>query len=206
MKKFKDMSPVARTAATATGVVVMMGALAWAAVPFYNWFCSVTGYGGTTMLADGESDIVLDREILVRFSAAVADDMPWRFRAVEPEMRIRIGETGLAFYEATNMSDKPIAGTAAYNVAPYAAGEFFDKIECFCFTLQVLQPGETVLMPVSFYVDPEMVNHREAKYINAITLNYTFYESPMPADNLQAGLQGGAAAPLTSDETVAIQN
>ncbi|ARO13919.1 cytochrome C oxidase assembly protein [Ketogulonicigenium robustum] len=206
MKKLKDLSPVTRTALSAGGVVILMGSLAWAAVPFYNWFCSVTGYGGTTMLSDKESDVVLDREILVRFTAAVADDMPWRFRPVETEMRMRIGETGLAFYEATNLADHPVAGQAAYNVAPYSAGEFFDKIECFCFTQQVLQPGETVLMPVSFYVDPEIVNHREAKFVNAITLNYTFYENAVPADFLQAGLASQGGEPLTSGAPAAIQN
>ena len=103
-------------------------------------------------------------------------------------MEIRIGETGLAFYEAHNPLDVPIAGQAAYNVTPYEAGAFFDKIECFCFTEQVLIPGETMMMPVSFFVDPEIVDDREGKYVHTITLSYTFYEIDLPEEMVQATL------------------
>lgn len=182
----------ARVALYAAGVVVFMGAMAWAAVPFYNWFCKVTGYGGTTSVAEGASDVVLDREITVRFDANIDRDMPWVFTPMQQKMTLKIGETGLAFYEAYNPTDRPVAGQATYNVAPYSAGGYFDKIDCFCFTEQVLQPGERVQMPVSFYVDPEIVNDRDAKFTNSITLSYTFYEIDLPEE--QAALQGDAPA------------
>jgi cytochrome c oxidase assembly protein subunit 11 len=118
----------------------------------------------------------------VKFDASLERGMPWEFRPVEHEMRIRIGETGLAFYEAHNPTDEVIAGTASYNVAPYSTGGYFTKIACFCFELQVLQPGESVLMPVSFYVDPEIVNDSEAKHTNHITLSYTFHVTDLPED------------------------
>jgi len=169
-----------KTAAQAAGVVVMMGSLAWASVPLYDWFCRVTGYGGATNVADGGSDLVLDQTITVRFDASKERDMPWEFRPVEREMEIRIGETGLAFYEAHNPTDVAVAGSASYNVAPYEAGGFFYKIDCFCFEMQVLEPGQTVLMPVTFYVDPEIVDDRDAKYTPRITLSYTFHQVELP--------------------------
>ncbi|SHJ14048.1 cytochrome c oxidase assembly protein [Wenxinia saemankumensis] len=184
--------PNLRTAAMAGSVVVFMGAMAWAAVPFYSWFCAVTGFGGTTQVASEESDRILDRTMLVRFDANVAPDMPWEFRPVQTEMRVRIGESGLAFYEATNTSDVPVAGQASFNVAPYSVGAFFDKVQCFCFTEQVLLPGQTVQMPVSFYVDPDLVDHREAKYVRELTLSYTFYEIDLP-ENWQEGAEATAA-------------
>ena len=106
--------------------------------------------------------------------------MAWEFKPVEREMEVRIGETGLAFYEAHNPTDRPIAGQASYNVAPYSAGGYFQKIACFCFEEQVLQPGERVQMPVTFFVDPEIVEDLEAKYVHTITLSYTFYEIDLP--------------------------
>ena len=182
---------IRRTALQTVGVVVVMGALAWASVPFYDWFCRVTGFGGATSVAEAGSDTVLDQSITVRFDASLERDMPWEFTPVEREMELKIGETGLAFYEAHNPTDRPVAGQAAYNVAPYAAGGYFEKIECFCFTEQVLQPGETVMMPVSFYVDPEIVEDREAKYVHEITLSYTFYEIDLPEDTETAALAPG---------------
>ncbi|NIR76404.1 MAG: cytochrome c oxidase assembly protein, partial [Gemmatimonadetes bacterium] len=132
--------------------------------------------------AEAASDEILDRTIKVRFDANTEKGMPWEFSPKEREMELRIGETGLAFYEAYNPTDRPIAGTASYNVAPFEAGGFFTKIDCFCFTEQVLQPGERVEMPVTFYVDPEIVEDRDAKYIPRITLSYTFYETDLPED------------------------
>ncbi|PYE84997.1 cytochrome c oxidase assembly protein [Pseudoroseicyclus aestuarii] len=185
-----------RTALTMVGVVVFMGAMAWVAVPFYSWFCKVTGFSGTTGQVAEASDTVLDRTIKVRFDANIEPGMPWSFKPEQIETELRIGETGLAFYEAHNPTDHPVAGRASYNVTPYSAGGYFDKIQCFCFTEQVLQPGETVQMPVSFYVDPEIVNDREAKYVHTITLSYTFYEIEMPEDTRQAALTDPAAAAI----------
>jgi cytochrome c oxidase assembly protein subunit 11 len=169
-----------KTVVQLVAVVLTMGALAWASVPFYDWFCRVTGFGGVTQTADAGTDVILDQTIKVRFDASKERGMPWEFKPVQREMEIRIGETGLAFYEAYNPTNHPVAGQASYNVAPYAAGPFFTKIDCFCFTEQVLQPGERVMMPVSFYVDPEIVEDREGKYLSSITLSYTFYEIDVP--------------------------
>ena len=164
------------------GVIAVMGTLAWAAVPLYDWFCRVTGFGGTTQVATEASDTILEETIRVRFDASLARDMPWQFRPVEPHMDVRIGETGLAFYEAHNPTDRPVAGTASFNVAPFETGPHFVKIACFCFELQVLEPGQTVLMPVTFFVDPEIVNDPETVGIPAITLSYTFHVTDMPED------------------------
>ena len=169
-----------KTVAQTVGVVVLMGSLAWAAVPFYDWFCRVTGFGGTTGVAEAAPEDILDRTITVRFDASKAKGMAWEFKPVEREMEVRIGETGLAFYEAYNPTDRPIAGQASYNVAPYSAGGYFQKIACFCFEEQVLEPGERVEMPVNFFVDPELVEDLEAKYVHTITLSYTFYEIDLP--------------------------
>lgn len=159
------------------GVIAGMTAMAWAAVPLYDLFCRVTGYGGTTQIASAASDEILEQMVTVRFDASTARDMPWTFKPVNTTMKIRIGETGLAFYEAHNPTDHPVAGTASFNVTPLNIGEYFAKIECFCFTEQVLQPGETVMMPVTFYVDPEMVSDPEAADTHTITLSYTFFET-----------------------------
>ena len=180
-----------KTVLQTVGVVVVMGGLAWASVPFYDWFCRVTGFGGVTNTAETNSDVVLDQTITIRFDASLDRGMPWEFKPMQREMTLRIGETGLAFYEAHNPTDHPVAGQASYNVTPYEAGYFFDKIECFCFTEQVLQPGETVEMPVSFYVDPAIVNDRDAKYVHTITLSYTFYEIDLPDE--QAALTNPAS-------------
>ncbi len=171
-----------RTLALTVSVVVVMGALAWASVPFYNWFCAVTGFGGVTSVADAGSDEVLDQTIIVRFDASLERGMPWEFKPVVREMTLKIGETGLAFYEAYNPTDHVVAGTASYNVAPYEAGGHFTKIDCFCFEEQVLAPGERAMMPVTFYVDPEITRDRDAKFVKHITLSYTFHETDLPEE------------------------
>ena len=175
-----EPKPLGRTAAKLVGVVLVMGSLAWASVPLYDWFCRVTGFGGTPLVADAGAGAVLDETIKVRFDASVERDMPWEFRPVVREVEIRIGETGLAFYEAYNPTDKPVAGSASFNVAPYAAGGYFTKIDCFCFEEQVLAPGERVQMPVTYFVDPAIVDDAEGKYLHKITLSYTFHEIDLP--------------------------
>ncbi|MEO1920143.1 MAG: cytochrome c oxidase assembly protein, partial [Paracoccaceae bacterium] len=171
-----------RVVISLVGIVIFMGAMAASAVPFYNWFCAVTGYGGTTAVASGEAGEILDQTMIVRFDASLDRQMEWTFKPVQRQMTIRIGEVNLAFYEAHNPTDRVIAGTAIYNVAPFTAGEYFTKIDCFCFTEQVLQPGETVQMPVTFYIDPEIVNDRDGKFVSSITLSYTFYETDLPTE------------------------
>ena len=169
-----------KTVMQTVSVVVLMGGLAWASVPFYDWFCRVTGFGGTPGQVSAGSADVLDQTVKVRFDGSLNDGMPWEFKPVVREMEVRIGETGLAFYEAYNPTDHAVAGQASYNVTPYTAGPFFEKIDCFCFTEQVLAPGERVQMPVSFFVDPEMVEDRDGKFVHTITLSYTFYEIDLP--------------------------
>ena len=194
MRIFPGLKDKQRTAVQLVGVVVLMGGLAYASVPFYDWFCRVTGFGGATNVAETGSDVILDQTITVRFDASLERGMPWTFEPEVREMTLRIGETGLAFYEAHNPTDRPVAGQAAYNVTPYAAGAFFDKIACFCFVEQVLQPGETVMMPVSFYVDPAIVTDSEGQYVHTITLSYTFYEIELPEQ--QAALTTVAPAAI----------
>ena len=169
-----------KTVAQTVSLVLVMGALAWASVPFYDWFCRVTGFGGTPGQVEVASDEVLQQTVTVRFDGTLNSDMAWDFKPVVREMEVKIGETGLAFYEAHNPTNRPIAGQASYNVTPYTAGAFFEKIDCFCFQEQVLAPGETVQMPVSFFVDPEIVSDRDGKYVHTITLSYTFYEIDLP--------------------------
>lgn len=182
----------ARTVAMLAGVVLVMGALSWAAVPFYSWFCRVTGFAGTTNVATAAPDTVLEETVTVRFDANVDPNLDWTFRPLQREMKLRIGENAIGFYEAVNNSDQPLTGTASYNVAPDAAGYFFNKIECFCFTEQTLAPGERVEMPVSFFVDPELVKDRDAGRIRDITLSYTFHRTDPPAPK-QAALDAAAA-------------
>ncbi|MBD0866104.1 MAG: cytochrome c oxidase assembly protein [Rhodobacteraceae bacterium] len=176
------MSGQVKTVLQTLGVVLLMGGLAWVSVPFYDWFCRVSGFGGVTGVAETGPDEILDQKIKVRFDASLDRDMPWQFKPLQREMELRIGETGLAFYEAYNPTDRPVAGSASYNVVPYEAGGFFDKIRCFCFEEQVLEPGERVQMPVTFYVDPEIVTDRDAKYVHTVTLSYTFHKIDLPED------------------------
>ncbi len=169
-----------KTVVQTVSVVVLMGGLAWASVPFYDWFCRVTGFGGVPGQVDAGSEEILDKTVKIRFDGSINAGLAWEFKPVVREMEVRIGETGLAFYEAYNPTNRPIAGQASYNVTPYTAGAFFEKIDCFCFTEQVLAPGERVQMPVSFFVDPEIVNDRDGKFVHTITLSYTFYEIDLP--------------------------
>ncbi len=161
-------------------LVLFMTSASFLSVPFYNWFCKVTGYGGATNVAQKESDIISDKIISVRFDASLEKGLEWEVKPVQRNMTLNLGETGLAFYEAYNPTDKPIAAQASFNVVPFSVGNFFNKIECFCFTEQILQPGEKIKMPVSFYVDPDLINNLESKNVTSVTLSYTFYEIDLP--------------------------
>ncbi len=189
--RWRRLSPTSRTALQASAVVVFMAGMGWAAVPLYDLFCRVTGYGGTTGVAQADSDRVLDQTVRIRFDASKARDFPWEFRPVERTMEVRIGETALAFYEAYNPTDEPVAGVASYNVTPYGAGRHFMKIQCFCFEYQVLGPGERVSMPVSFFVDPDLVEDREAAGTTQITLSYTFHPADLPEEHAAATVADG---------------
>jgi cytochrome c oxidase assembly protein subunit 11 len=163
------------TVAALVGVVVGMLGLTAAAVPLYRLFCQVTGYGGTTQRAEAAPTEGLDRTITVRFNADVDPDLPWSFQPEQRQIEVRIGEQSLAYYRARNRSDRPVVGQAVYNVTPFKAGPYFDKIACFCFEEQVLAPGEEVDMPVSFYVDPAILDDPNTRDMHTITLSYTFF-------------------------------
>jgi cytochrome c oxidase assembly protein subunit 11 len=182
----KPLDPKNKTALQGVAVVLVMGAMAWASVPLYDWFCRVTGYGGETNVAEAGSSEIVDQTIKVRFDASLERGMPWEFKPKQLEVELRLGEEGLAFYEAYNPTDEPIAGTASYNVAPYGAGLYFSKIACFCFEEQILMPGERVDMPVSFFVDPDIMNDADAKFAKHITLSYTFHQIELPEEKQAA--------------------
>ncbi len=170
--------------------MTMFGA-AFAAVPLYDWFCRVTGLGGTTQVAIRAPDTVLDREVTVRFDANVAPGLSWRFEPVEPVMRVRLGEPRVAIYRVTSFAARETVGTASYNVTPLQTGVFFHKIQCFCFTEQFLRPGETQDFAVSFFVDPDLDKDRGLASLDTITLSYTFFPTRNPSRPL-------AEAPRTS--------
>ncbi|WP_417514393.1 cytochrome c oxidase assembly protein [Minwuia sp.] len=158
-------------------IVVLMTGMSFAAVPLYDLFCRVTGYGGTTQQADGASDVLGDTTVAVTFDASLHREMPWQFKPLQSRIELRTGETAMAFYRATNLSDRPVTGTATFNVSPQKAGIYFNKIECFCFTEQTLQPGQSVDMPVQFFVDPEIEKDTNTDEVRTITLSYTFFEA-----------------------------
>ena len=158
-------------------VVCGMVGLSFASVPLYDLFCRVTGYGGTTQKVAAASDAVLERVIKIRFDASTNSALPWNFKPEQLEISLHVGETGLAFYKAKNNGDRPYVGTASFNVTPQKAGQYFNKIECFCFTEQRLNPGQEVDMPVTFFVDPEIAQNPNLDDVSTITLSYTFYET-----------------------------
>ncbi len=175
------MDPKRKTVLQLVCVALTMGTLAWASVPLYDLFCRVTGWGGATDIAEAAPGAI-DEEVTIRFDASYASGMPWEVTPVELKQRIRIGEEGLAFYEAHNPTDRVIAGTASFNVSPYSAGAYFSKIQCFCFELQVLEPGQTVQMPVTYFVEPEILEDADARFVKTITLSYTFHETDLPEE------------------------
>lgn len=174
-------------------IVISMVGLSFAAVPFYSWFCKTTGFAGTPQVAKAATGEILDQTITIRFDANVDAGMPWEFKPVDREMTLRIGETGLAFFEAYNPTDHTIAGSASYNVSPDIAGAYFTKIQCFCFTQQVLKAGERVQMPVTFYVDPGITRDVNTEQVRHITLSYTFYQSELPEAQANLSLAPKAA-------------
>lgn len=176
-----------RTVALACVVFVgcMVGA-AYAAVPLYQLFCRVTGYAGTTQRADAAPVAVIDRKIEVRFDGNVSNEMPWNFKPAQLHVVMKVGEVAHVSYTATNTSDHATGGTATFNVTPFQAGAYFNKLDCFCFTEQVLQPGETQDMPVVFFVDPDMDNDPDLKDVKTITLSYTFFPADLPEQPIAA--------------------
>lgn len=174
-----------RIVAICSAFVVSMVGVSYAAVPLYQLFCQVTGYGGTTQRVEQMSETILDRKIKVRFDSNVAAGLPWDFKPVQREVELQIGETIQIAYTAENTSDQTTYGQATFNVTPMSAGAYFNKIQCFCFTENELKPGEKMNMPVVFFVDPAIVDDLDAKDVTTITLSYTFFphetEKPVAA-------------------------
>jgi cytochrome c oxidase assembly protein subunit 11 len=180
--------------AAATGAAAMLG-LAYASVPLYRLFCQATGFGGTPQVAEVAPQDVSNRTIKIRFDANVAASMGWEFHPGQLEMTVKLGEPALAFYRARNTTSGTVTGTAAFNVTPEQAGAFFNKIECFCFTEQTLKAGESAEMPVTFFVDPAILDDADAAAIDAITLSYSFY----PAGEPESVSQAPASATTTAN-------
>jgi cytochrome c oxidase assembly protein subunit 11 len=185
------------TVAAACGALVgMMAAAAFAAVPLYNWFCRTTGFAGTPLVASTAPGEVLARKITVRFDANVTGGLPWRFEPETNEVEVRIGETVTVNYMVTNLAARETVGQASYNVSPPTAGAYFSKINCFCFTEQRLQPGETREMPVVFFVDPALAKDPEHDGLPTITLSYTMYpvrSEPQRVGSAEQGLREDAS-------------
>lgn len=156
-------------------LVVGMIGLAYASVPLYRIFCQVTGFAGTPRIAEAASTVVGEGTIEVRFDANVGQGLPWQFAPERVSMNVRLGENNLAHYRARNMSAAAVAGTATFNVTPTKAAQYFNKIQCFCFTRQELKPGQAADMGVSFFVDPAIKTDPETKDVTAVTLSYTFF-------------------------------
>lgn len=174
-----------------------MGGLAYASAPLYDLFCRTTGFGGRPLVAQSGDRPILDRTVAVRFDSNVDSGLPWRFEPLQREVRVRLGEEHLAHYRVTNVSQRALVGTSTYNVTPEHAGPWFNKLQCFCFTEQLLLPGQSVDMPVVFFVDPELDKDRRYDNIRTVTLSYTFFEAKterartllggVPADGLRKG-------------------
>ncbi len=166
-----------RTAFACAGIVVGMVGLAYASVPLYDLLCKMTGFDGTPVVRDSNGSQVIDRTIAVRFDSNVAPGLNWRFSPETPEVKVKLGETTTVMYKVTNNGDKASTGIATYNVQPDLAGTYFSKLECFCFTEQTLQPGETLESAVVFYVDPRLAQDADVKDLTSITLSYTYFPS-----------------------------
>lgn len=202
----RNISPAERKQSRSNRTVAMvcvavlgsMLGMSYAAVPLYDMFCRVTGYGGRTQQTTQYSQTILDKTINVRFDANVAAGLPWQFRPVEREVTLKIGETTQVAYEAKNVFSRPTKGRASFNVTPPLAGAYFMKMECFCFTDTELAPGETMDMPVVFYIDPAIVDLPEMKDIHTITLSYTFFS--IDKDESKHSAANGKAAPDTDSK------
>ena len=179
-----------RTMAAVLAVSVGMIGLAYASVPLYDLFCRVTGFGGTPGFAQAPPGVVADRDITVRFDASVNPNLAWRFAPAQGPITVKVGETALAFYRAESMADGPTDGTATFNVTPLKAAKYVYKIDCFCFTEQRLEAGQSVDMAVSFFVDPAIIEDRLLDDVNTITLSYTFFP--------KHGTEGGRVAANTA--------
>ena len=162
------------------GLVCAMIALSFASVPIYRRLCQVTGWGGTTQTVAVNTSKVYDREIIVQFNADTDPHLPWSFKPDQRSVKVKVGQNAIISYFAENKGNLPIAGTAIHNVTPLKAGQYFNKTQCFCFGQQILQPGQKVHMPVTFFIDPKIMDDHELRDLKTITLSYTFYRHASP--------------------------
>jgi cytochrome c oxidase assembly protein subunit 11 len=198
-----------RLAMVLAAVVCGMVALAFASVPLYRLFCQVTGFGGTTQVAEAPAGEIGERVIAVRFNADVNPRLPWEFRPEQREIKLRVGEQALAFYRAKNTTAQATVGTATFNVTPAKAGPYFNKVACFCFDEQRLEAGEEVDMGVSFFVDPAIVEDPNLDDVRTITLSYTFFRDIDDWEREQQEQQeqaSGAVSPSTEQLAAAVQS
>lgn len=190
-----------RTALAAFGVVAGMVGVSFAAVPLYDLFCRVTGFGGTPMVDGRQAPGAGDFAVTVRFNANTQPNLPWRFEPAQPSVELRVGEEGMGFYRARNLSERPATGVSTYNVTPEVVGKYFHKTACFCFEEQTLAPGQEVDMPLTFWVDPRIATDPNTRGIRTITVSYTFFRTLADAEQAGAvasagphvGRAGGAA-------------
>ena len=192
----------AKTGLALFAVVLGMVALAFASAPLYRLFCQVTGFGGTPQRIEAQAvpaEALSERIVTIRFNADVNSGLPWSFQPVQRSVSVRVGEQSIAFYRATNHSDRPVTGAATFNVTPDKAGPYFDKIHCFCFEEQTLAPGQTVEMPVTFYVDPAILEDPGLDDVDTITLSYTFFRAA--DDAAQSRAKVSAAPPVGANGT-----
>lgn len=183
-----------KTVLGVVGLIAGMTVLVINAPSLYRTFCQITGWGGTTQRAEIAANEVLDRKITVRFDATTMPDLPWSFSPMQVSQTLHVGESGIAFYESENLSDQPIVGTASFNVQPAKAGIYFKKIECFCFTEQLLAPGEVSKMPVTYFIDPEIAKDRKLDDVREITLSYTFFRNEVAEQRMIAEANGVGGA------------
>lgn len=182
-----------RVATIVAGVSLLMLGLSFAAVPLYAMFCAATGYGGTPRVAEAASATRGERTLTVRFDANVGGGIDWTFEPEIASMRLRTGDTATVFYKATNHSKRPITGIATYNVAPDQVGSYFNKIACFCFTEQTLAPGETLELPVVFFLDPALEKEQSMNGVESLTLSYTFMPAKQKSPPVTASSDPGKA-------------
>ncbi len=183
-----------RTLLLSVGLIAGMLGVVAASVPLYRLFCQVTGYGGTPRIVAADTAKTVATTMTVRFDTNVMPDMPWRFQPETTSMTVHLGETSLALFTARNTSKEPIVGTAVFNVTPLKAASYVNKIQCFCFTKQRLEPGEKAELPVSFYIDPKILTDKDTFDLRTITLSYTFYR----ARNQSAGSESAPAVKALS--------
>ena len=189
-----------RTALVLVGLVAGMVGLSFASVPLYRLFCQVTGYGGTTRVADTLPEQVGERVLTIRFNSDIHPDLPWAFQPEQRAIKLRVGESGLTFYKARNLATRATTGVSTFNVTPQKAGPYFNKVQCFCFEEQTLQPGEEIEMGVSFFVDPAIEDDPNLADVRTITLSYTFLRSldDLPEEDEQLS----SAAPASGADPV----